>query len=393
MKDIFEGSEAVARTIKACRVGVISAYPITPQTRIVEFLARMVAEGELKARFLNVESEHSAASVVLGASATGARAYSATSSQGFILMAEVLYNIAGLRLPLVLTVANRALSAPINIWNDHQDSVTLRDAGWIQFYGESIQEVCDLHIQAYRISEDPRILLPVMVCMDGYILTHGHEVVDIPEPEEVDRFLPPYKPVHVLDVDNPVSMGLLAGPESYMETRYAIHKTMEEALEIIPEVAKEFEKIFGRKSGGLIETYRVEDADRVIVGMGSMMGTVKEIVDELREEGERVGALKVITHRPFPGEAIYQALRKVKEIAVLEKAISLGSWAPLCGEIKALFQGKEENPQISGFVIGLGGRDITPENIRDIFLKWKGKVVEAEFVNLNPEIVGKGAEK
>jgi len=392
MKAILEGSEAIARTIRSCRVGVISAYPITPQTRIVEFLATLVANGELNARFVNVESEHSAASVVLGASATGVRAYSATSSQGFILMSEVLFNIAGLRLPLVLTVANRALSAPISIWNDHQDTVTLRDAGWIQFYGESIQEVCDLHIQGYRISEDPRVHLPVMVCLDGYILTHGHEVVDIPEPEEVDKFLPPYKPVHVLDVDKPVSMGLLAGPEAYMETRYAIHKTMEEVLEIIPEVAEEFARVFGRKNGGLIEAYRVEDAERVIVGKGSMMGTVKEVVDELREEGEKVGAVKVITHRPFPAKVLYETLKGVKEIAVLEKSISLGFWSPLFTEIKALFQGKKENPLISGFVIGLGGRDITKDNIREVFLKWKGKSAEAEFINLNQEMLKTGGE-
>jgi len=392
MRAIMEGSEAVAWTIRACRVGAISAYPITPQTRIVEFLSTFVANGDLKAQFVNVESEHSAASFVLGASATGVRAYSATSSQGFLLMAEVLFNIAGLRLPLVITVANRSVSAPINIWNDHQDSVTLRDAGWIQFYGESIQEVCDLHIQGYRISEDPKVLLPVMVCMDGYILTHGREIVEIPEPEEVDKFLPPYKPVHVLDVDNPVSMGLLAGPESYMETRYAIHKTMEEVLEIIPQVADEFEKVFGRRSGGLIESYKTEDAERVIVGKGSMMGTVKEVVDQLRAEGEKVGAVKVITHRPFPAQVLYQTLKEVKEIAVVEKSISLGCWSPLFTEIKALFQGKKENPSISGFVIGLGGRDVTTKDIRKIFLDWKGKVAEGEFINLRLPQENKGGK-
>lgn len=385
MRKILEGSEAVARIIKSCRVGAISAYPITPQTRIVEFLSTFVANGEMEAQFVNVESEHSAASFVLGVSACGVRAYSATSSQGFVLMAEVLFNIAGLRLPLVLTVCNRALSAPISIWNDHQDSVTLRDAGWIQFYGENIQEVCDLHIQAYKITENSDVLLPVMVCMDGYILTHGHEVVDIPEAKEVDKFLPPYKPVHVLDVNNPVSMGLLAGPESYMETRYAIQKAMDEAQELIPQVSAEFEKVFGRKAGGFIETYKTEDAERVIVGKGSMMGTVKEVVDELRGEGHRVGALKVITHRPFPAKALYQALKGVPEVAVLEKSISLGCWSPLFTEIKALFQGKKENPKISGFVIGLGGRDITTGDIKEVFINWKGKIAEGEFINLHLE--------
>ncbi|MFN7171064.1 MAG: pyruvate ferredoxin oxidoreductase, partial [Candidatus Omnitrophota bacterium] len=270
MKAYLEGSQAIAKVVALCRPGVISAYPITPQTHIPETLAQMVAEGELKAEFVNVESEHSAASCCLGASATGVRAYTSTSSQGLLYMLEVLFNIAGLRLPLVLTCANRAVSAPINIWNDYQDAITLRDSGWIQFYAETIQEAVDLHIQGYRLSEDIRVLLPVMVNVDGYILTHGYEVVDIPEQELVDKFLPPYQLKYKLDPDNPLTLGVLAGPDYYMETRFAIQKTMEDVLEIIPEISGEFFEVFARKSGGLIEGYFLKDAEKVIVAMGSV---------------------------------------------------------------------------------------------------------------------------
>jgi len=382
MKEYLEGSQAIAKAVALCRPGVISAYPITPQTHIVEGLAQMIADGELRAEFVNVESEHSACSCCLGASATGVRAYTSTSSQGLLLMTEVIFNVAGLRLPLVLTCANRAVSAPINIWNDHQDSLTVRDSGWIQFYAESIQEAVDLHIQAYRLSEDKRVLLPVMVCVDGYILTHGYEVVDIPSQEEVDRFLPPYQLEYKLDPDNPLTLGVLAGPDYYMETRYAIQKTMEDVLKIIPEISAEFFKIFGRRSGGLIERYYLEDAEKVIVAMGSVCGTIKEVVDDLREKRKKVGLLKIITYRPFPQDEIYQSLKKAKEIAVLEKAISLGGAGPLYTEIKSIFQGKKEVPKISGFIAGLGGRDITKKSIENVLERLSDKQVDSEFVDL-----------
>ncbi|MCM8783929.1 MAG: pyruvate ferredoxin oxidoreductase [Candidatus Omnitrophica bacterium] len=387
MKEYLEGSQAIAKVVALCRPGVISAYPITPQTHIVEGLAQLVADGELKVEFVNVESEHSAASCCLGALATGVRAYTSTSSQGLLLMAEVIFNIAGLRLPLVLTCANRAVSAPINIWNDHQDSVTVRDSGWIQFYAESIQEAADLHIQGYRLSEDKRVLLPVMINIDGYILTHGYEVVDIPAQELVDKFLPPYQLERKLDPTHPLTLGVLAGPDYYMETRFAIEKTMEDVLSIIPEISNEFHRTFGRNTGGLIEKYCLEDAQRVIVAMGSVCGTIKETIDEIREKGEKVGLLKIITYRPLPQEEIYQALKKVKEIAVLEKAISLGGFGPLYTEIKSLFQGKGENPKISGFIVGLGGRDITKNSIKTVFDKLSGKQTDCEFIDLkNVEI-------
>jgi len=382
LREFIEGSYAIAKTVKLCRPGVISAYPITPQTHIVEGLAQIVADGELKAEFINVESEHSAASVVLGASATGVRAYTATSSQGLLLMAEVIFNIAGMRLPLVLTCANRAVSAPINIWNDHQDSVTVRDSGWIQFYAESVQEACDLHIQAYKISEDHGIQLPVMICIDGYILTHAGEVTDIPSQEEVDKFLPPFNALHKLDVANPITLGVLGDPEHYMETRYAIQETMKDVLKIIPKVASDFKKAFGRAAGGFVETYKTEDAEKVLVAKGSVVGTMKDVVDELRGEGQKVGVVKVITHRPFPEEAIFNALKGIKHAGVVEKSVSLGAYGPLYTDIKALFQGKDKAPHINGFVIGLGGRDITKNSIREIFDKLSAKGPVNEFIDL-----------
>ena len=230
MKEFVEGSHAIAEIVKLCQPGVISAYPITPQTHIVEDLAQMVADGTLSSQFVNVESEHSAASVVLGASATGVRAYTATSSQGLFYMAEVVFNIAGMRLPVVMTCANRAISAPINIWNDQQDSISLRDAGWVQIYAEDNQEAVDFHLISYRLAEDKRVMLPVMACMDGFILTHGMETLDMPEQEKVDKFLPVYKPLYKLDTENPITMGILADPDYYMEARYAIQETMKQVI-------------------------------------------------------------------------------------------------------------------------------------------------------------------
>ncbi len=386
MKQFLEGSRAVAETVKLCRPGVISAYPITPQTHIVEELAQIVSDGELNAQFVNVESEHSAASVVLGSTATGVRSFTATSSQGLLLMLEVLFNIAGLRLPLVLTCANRAVSAPINIWNDHQDAVTVRDSGWIQLWAEDMQDCIDLHIQAYRLAEDKRVYLPVMVNMDGYILTHGLEVADMPTQGEVDKFLPAFKPLFKLDVDNPMTLGFLAGPDYYLETRYAIQKTMEDVLKIIPEVSAEFKKVFGRNRGGLIETYKTEDAEAILVAKGSLIGTIKDTVDEMRSEGKKVGVVKVITYRPFPGQAIRDALAGIANVGVVEKSISLGSTGPLYADIKAALTKPDPKQKISGIVIGLGGRDITKAAIREIF-NGLSKEAPCRFIGLKEELL------
>jgi len=381
VRKFLEGSHAVAEAVKLSRVGVISAYPITPQTHIVERLAEFVADGELNAQFINVESEHSAASVVLGAEATGVRAFTATSSQGLILMSEVLFNIAGLRLPLVLVCANRALSAPINIWNDHQDAIALRDSGWIQFYAENNQEVHDFIYQAYKLAENPEIMLPVMVNMDGYILTHGMEPVDIPPQEKIDEFLPPYTPPYKLDVENPLSMGLLGDPTVYLETRYAIQKTLEDVLKLIPQIGEDFESIFGRKGVALLEKYRIDGAEDVIVAMGSVCGTVKDFIDKKRKEGFPLGLLKIVTYRPFPKEEIFSFLKDKKNVFVLEKAISLGSNGPLYTEIKSLF--KNSLPKICGFIAGLGGRDITFNTLEEMLAVGRKEMVSSYFLDVN----------
>jgi len=387
MREFLEGSQAVARAVKLCKPGVISAYPITPQTHIVEGLAQIVADGELDSQFVNVESEHSAASVVLGASATGVRVFTATSSQGLLLMSEVIFNIAGMRLPVILTCANRAVSAPISIWNDQQDVMAIRDSGWILMFAENHQEIMDLHLQAYRIAEDHRIMLPVMINMDGYILTHGMEPVDVPQQEQVDKFLPPYKPLYKLDVNDPITLGCLADPEYYMETRVAIQKTHEEALNIIPEIAREFKKIFNRGTDGLIECYKLEDAKQVIVCAGSVVGTVKDTVDELRAQGKKVGAVKIITYRPLPAQALIDVLESVEQVAVLDKSISLGAYGPFFMDLKTIFQGRKKAPKISGFVAGLGGRDINKKSIIQIFDKLSKKQVDCEFIDVKDELL------
>jgi len=387
MKEFLEGSLAIAEAVKLCKPGVVSAYPITPQTHIVEELASMVANGETKTQCVNVESEHSAASVVLGGVAAGVRSYTATSSQGLLYMAEVVYNFAGLRLPIVMTVANRAISAPINIWNDQQDSICLRDSGWIQLYAETLQEAVDLHFIGYRLSEDKSVMLPVMVCMDGFILTHGIETIEIPSQETVDSFLPPYNPLYKLDVENPLTLGPLVDPESYAETRYAIEETQKSVLDILPKIVKEFNGTFGRSYNGLIEEYMVKDADRVIVAMGSVCGSVKDIVDELRAKGKKVGLLKIMSYRPFPAQAICDALKNVSKVAVLDRALSLGSFAPLSSEVRAAFYGKKKAPKsIGSYVIGLGGRDITKDSIKEVFsLMTKDK--QTQFIDLKPELL------
>lgn len=366
MRRILEGSKAVAEFVAMCRPKVICAYPITPQTHIVEGLARIITDGKLDARYVLVESEFSAASVVLGASATGARAYTATSSQGLLLMTEVMFNIAGMRLPVVMTVANRAVSAPINIWNDQQDSMSLRDCGWIQMYAEDIQEACDMHVQAFAIAEELNI--PVMVCMDGYILTHAMEPVEVPEQELVDSYLPPFEPKFYLTPKDPITLGSMAGPDAYMEIRLLLHQAMQRASFTIREESIRFEDAFGRSYGDLLDSYRTEDAELLLVSMGSLIGTMKDAVDELRNEGHPVGIVKVRTVRPFPRTQLHDALAGARVVGVIEKDVSLGLEGILCSEIRSAFCGAARTPNISSFVVGLGGRDVTVDNIKNIAL-------------------------
>ena len=382
----IEGSHAVAHVVAQCRPNVISAYPITPQTHIVEGLADIVGAGQLDAEFVNVESEFSAASVVLGASAAGARAYTATSSQGLLLMSEVIYCIAGMRLPIVMTCANRAISAPLSIWNDQQDSMAVRDAGWIQLHAEDNQEASDLHIQAFKIAE--QTFLPVMVCMDGFILTHAYEPVDIPEQKEVDDFLPAFKPRHIVDPRWPRGIGLFADPRFYLETRYILHRALEKSEETIKEVSSEFTKAFGRESGGFIKSYKLKEADVVVISMGSVVGTIKELIDQLEEEGKKVGLLQICSYRPFPRKEVYRALKDKMNIVVLEKCISLGRGGILASDVRWSFpRAEKKDRDISSFVAGLGGRNISIDDLRYMVEKVEKEPVEFEFLGLKEELI------
>lgn len=364
MLGIMEGSFAVAEAVRRCRPQVIAAYPITPQTHIVEALAEMTANCEIDCDYITVESEFSALSACLGASAAGSRVYSATTSQGLALMYEVCFNVAGMRLPVVMTIANRAMSAPLSIWNDQQDSISLRDSGWLQFYAEDNQEASDLHYIAYRVAEDHSVLLPVMVCFDGFILSHTYEPVDIPSQEEVDRFLPALQPYQKLEAADPVSFGMYATPDYYLEFRYEIDNAVKNSLGVFEKAGREFSLLTGRDYSSPVEEYRMEDAETVLVALGSLCGTVKDSIDEMRAEGKKVGLLRIRCFRPFPGEAVRRALSRAARVAVLDKNISLGSKGAVATEVRdALYGG---STPVLGYIIGLGGRDVKKSDIRNV---------------------------
>jgi len=381
----IEGSRAVADAVALCRPEVICAYPISPQTHIVEALAAKVKSGELApCEFINVESEFAAMSVAIGASAVGARAYTATASQGLLYMTEALYNASGLGLPIVMTVANRAIGAPINIWNDHSDTMSQRDCGWIQLYAETNQEALDLQIQAYRIAEE--VSLPVMVCMDGFVLTHAHERLEIPGQEQVDRFLPPYEPRQVLDPDDPVSIGAMVGPEAFTEVRYLAHARQQQALELIPEVAAAFAGQFGRDSGGLVRNYRTTDADTIVVALGSVLGTIKDVVDELRESGQRIGVLGITSFRPFPLAEVRHALSGARRVVVLERALAVGIGGIVSANVRMALSGV----QLHGYTVvaGLGGRAITKTSLRELLARAaEDKLEPLTFLDLNTGLI------
>jgi pyruvate ferredoxin oxidoreductase alpha subunit len=381
----IEGSRAVAEAVAMCRPEVICAYPITPQTHIVEALSAMVKKGDLNAEFLNVESEFAALSVAIGASATGARAYTATASQGLLYMCEAVYNAAGLGLPIVMTVANRAIGAPINIWNDHSDAMSQRDAGWLQLYAETNQEALDLHIQAFKIAE--LLSVPVMVCMDGFLLTHASERADIPDPGQVDAFLPRYDPRQVLDPTEPVSIGAMVGPEAFTEVRYLAYDRMQRALEVIPAVAAEFDAEFGRTSGGLVRPYRTEDAQIVVIALGSVLGTVKDTVDELRASGLPVGALGITTYRPFPAQAIREAINGANyQLVVLERALAPGTGGIVTADLRMALAGRHDL-DIFTVVAGLGGRAITSSSLRALLVKTAADELEPfSFLDLDTSL-------
>lgn len=387
----LEGSVAIAQAVALCRPEVVCAYPITPQTHIVEALARMVRSGDLHpCEFINVESEFSALSVAIGASAAGARAYTATSSQGLLFMAEAVYNASGLGLPIVMTIGNRAIGAPINIWNDHSDSMALRDAGWIQLYARHNQEAADLHIQAFRLAE--LLSLPVMVCVDGFLLTHAFERVDIPSAAQVDGFLPPYAPRQVLDPREPITIGAMVGPEAFMEVRYLAHLRHLEALEAIPRVAAEFREHFGRDSGGLLHAYRAEGAETLVVALGSVNGTIEEVVDELRADGLRVGSLALCAFRPFPATALRQALSGARRVIVVDRSHSPGIGGPLAQELHCALEGLELRRY--SVIAGLGGRPITRASLRQVVMEAAAERLEPlTFLDLKRELVERQLER
>ena len=358
---VITANRAIAEAVKLAKPNVIPVYPITPQTTISEYLATFVANGDLAAEYIRVESEHSAISAAVGASGTGVRVFTATSSQGLALMHEILFAAAGLRVPIVMGNANRALSAPLSIWNDQQDSISQRDTGWMQLFAEDAQEALDFILQAYKISENNNVLLPCMVCVDGYYLTHTVEPVDIPTQEEVDDFLPPYQPTHsYLDPKDPMSLGTFTDPNYYMEARHDMEVAMEGAKEVIRTVNTEFAEKFGRKYD-LVENYMCDDAEIIIIAMGSICGTIKAVIDNMRKEGHKVGLLRVIAFRPLPTEDIYNAVKNAERIAVLDKNISFGIGGVLFNEIKA-----KMDVDARGFILGLGGRDVSNEDIRNI---------------------------
>lgn len=387
----IEGSRAVAEAVALCRPEVICAYPISPQTHIVEGLGELVKSGALNpCEFINVESEFAAMSVAIGASAAGARSYTATASQGLLFMAEAIYNASGLGLPIVMTVANRAIGAPINIWNDHSDSMSQRDCGWIQLFAESNQEALDLHIQAFKLGEE--LSMPVMVCMDGFILTHAYERVDMPAQTEVDAFLPVYEPRQVLDPADPVSIGAMVGPEAFMEVRYLAHAKQTMALERIPQIAAEFEQRFGRKSGGLVRAYRCEDAETIVVALGSVLGTLKDTVDELRNDGHRIGVLGIHSFRPFPLAAVRAALQGAKRVVVLEKSFSVGLGGVVSTDVRVALSGL----YLNGYTVvaGLGGRAITKASLaRTLHEAMSDKLQPLTFMDLDWRIVNRQQER
>ncbi|MBU1236043.1 MAG: pyruvate ferredoxin oxidoreductase [Gammaproteobacteria bacterium] len=387
----MEGSRAVAEAVALCRPEVVCAYPISPQTHIVEAVGEMVKDGSLSpCEFINVESEFAAMSVAIGSSATGARTYTATASQGLLFMAEAVYNASGLGLPIVMTVANRAIGAPINIWNDHSDALSQRDSGWLQIFAETNQEALDLHIQAFRLAEE--LSLPIMVCMDGFILTHAYERVDMPTQEQVDAYLPKYEPRQVLDPADPVSIGAMVGPEAFMEVRYLAHAKQMEALKLIPAYAAEFKAVFGRDSGGLVHTYKADDADTIVVAMGSVLGTIKDVVDEMREAGHKIGVLGITLFRPFPITQVRAALQGAKRVVVLEKSMAIGLGGILAVNVRMALSALPID--VYTVVAGLGGRAITMRSLHALFRKAeKDDIDPITFLDLNRAVVDKQLER
>ena len=392
MLEQIEGSLGVAKAVSLCRPGVVCAYPISPQTHIVENLGKFVKNGELKdCDFLNVESEFSAISVAIGSEVGGARTYTATASQGLLFMTEGVYSASGLGLPIVMTVASRAIGGPINIWNDHSDSLSQRDSGWLQLFCESNQDAVDTHIMAFKIAEE--VGLPVMVCMDGFVLTHAFERLDIPSQETVDKFLPSYQPKEYLTTKEPVSIGAMVGPEAFTEVRVLQERKMAKAIGVIERVTKEYRELTGSKSGGLLDCYNCENADVKLIIMGSTVGTAKDEVDRLKAEGKNVGIISLKSFRPFPYAAVKEAIGDTKKVICVERAFSFGARGIVCPEVKRAMEGTDCDVKTE--IAGLGGRPIFGTTIRGIVeAALAGKFTEeCTFFDVNAKVLNSYTQK
>ncbi len=384
----IEVSIAVAEVVGLCDVDVVAAYPITPQTHIVEHLAELVADARLDAEFIPVESEHSAMSACIGSSAAGARTFTSTCSQGYALMSELCYIASALRLPIVMAVANRALSAPISIWNDHADLMYARDTGWIQLVSENGQEAVDMSVLAFRIGEDPRVALPVQVNLDGFTMSHVIEPIGIPDKEEIMKFLPPYRPKLRLDPANPVTIGPVGMPEIYTEARKAQDEALKATKPLIQDIFNDFASQFGRQYK-LVETYKTEDAETIIVAMGCIAQTAMTAVDNMRAKGKKVGLTRIRVFRPFPAAEIFEAIKGAKNLVLLDRVSAFAGGeisGPVALEIKSVLFDKKVFPKVGNFLVGLGGRDVTDQNFQEMVERVasakNGDLPAYEFINV-----------
>ena len=385
MKKFLSGNEAFAEGIRLARPEVISAYPITPQTIVVERLSEMVEDGSLKAEYVHVESEHSALSCAIGASAAGARAFTATSSQGLLYMAECLYYASGGRFPIVMMNADRSTALPWNIYGDQRDSLSQLDSGWIQAYAENAQEALDLALMSYKIAEDRRVSTPFMANLDGFVLTHTYETVDIPEMEQADRFLPPYETDNRMDFDNPKNMAFSAGPDYNYIFKYKEHEGILAARQVINETEKKFAEIFGRSYTGLVENYLTDDAEYIIVTLGSIAGLCRETADKLRSQGVKAGVLRIRYMRPFPNQEIAETLKNAKAYAVLEKDISFGNEGTVFTNVNSALKKADVNVQGYNYIGGLGGRNISSADIEKIFSDMENGAETVNFIGIGGE--------
>jgi len=392
-RHFISGDDAVAFGVKLARPQVISAYPITPQTIVVERLSEMVEDGSLKAEYMHVESEHSAISAAMGVSSVGARAFTATSSQGLLYMAEGLYYASGGRFPVVMMNANRSTALPWSIFGDLRDSLSQLDSGWIQVYVEDAQEALDMMIQAYKIAEHKKVLTPFMVNLDGFVLTHTYEEVELPEQEMVDKFLPSFKTPNKMSLEKPMNMGFSTSPSDNMEFKYQQHKAMMDSVQVIYDVDKEFGDQFGRYYNGMIDTYCCDDAEVILLTLGSVTGTTRVVVDSMRKQGLKVGLLKIRYMRPFPEKEIQNVVKNAKVVGVLDKDISFGFEGTIFTNVNSALVRMQSHPQSYNFVAGMGGRDVSKADIEEMFMDLlkasKGEEIErVKFVNMGVEING-----